>query len=221
MSGETGYRFKVNVESQSPGARRRSREQVEADVRSALIRLLEEGKTFKDLTVDELARAAGLSRTAFYFYFPGKSEALMSAAAELAEATAAEADRWWHGEGRPEELVRAALEGIVSVYVQHTAVLRTAVEVTTYDPAFASFYNQLMERFVQATADQLRRDREAGLLRDNVDPESVAESLVWMVERCNNVFIGGRRRSPEAHVKALTNVWVHALYPDSVLTADR
>ena len=53
-----GYRFKVNVESQSPGARRRSREQVEADVRSALIRLLEEGKTFKDLTVDELARAA-------------------------------------------------------------------------------------------------------------------------------------------------------------------
>ena len=32
-----------------------------------------EGQPFKDLTVDELARAAGLSRTAFYFYFPGKS----------------------------------------------------------------------------------------------------------------------------------------------------
>ena len=211
----------VNVESQSPGARRRSREQVEADVRSALIHLLEEGRTFKDLTVDELARAAGLSRTAFYFYFPGKSEALMSAAAELAEETAAEADRWWHGEGRPEELVRVALEGIVRVYVRHAAVLRTAVEVTTYDPAFAVFYNQLMERFVHATADQLRRDREAGLLRDNVDPDSVAESLVWMVERCNNVFLGGQGRSPDAHVKALTNVWVHALYPDSVVTTDR
>ncbi len=187
-------------------------------MRAALVRLLEEGRTFKDLTVDELARAAGLSRTAFYFYFPGKSQALMSAAAELAEATAAEADRWWHGEGRPEELVRLALEGIVGVYVRYSAVLRTAVEVTTYDPEFAAFYNALMERFVRATADQLRRDRDAGLLRD-IDPDAVAEALIWMVERCNNVFIGGQGRAPEAHVRALTTVWVHALYPDSVLAA--
>ena len=30
--------------------------------------------------------------------------------------------------------MRVALEGIVGVYVRHAAVLRTAVEVTTYDP---------------------------------------------------------------------------------------
>jgi TetR/AcrR family transcriptional regulator, ethionamide resistance regulator len=206
----------VNDESATPAGRRRSRREVEADVRSALVRLLDEGKPFKDLTVDELARAAGLSRTAFYFYFPGKSQALMAAAAEVAEETAAEADRWWHGEGDPEELVRVALQGIVDVYVRHSSMLRTAVEVTTYDPEFAAFYNQLMERFVRATADQLRRDRDAGLLRD-VDPDAVAESLVWMVERYNNVFLGTQGRAPDAHVHALTSVWVHALYPDSVV----
>jgi TetR/AcrR family transcriptional regulator, ethionamide resistance regulator len=206
----------VTDESGTPAGRRRSRREVEADVRSALVRLLDEGKPFKDLTVDELARAAGLSRTAFYFYFPGKSQALMAAAAEVAEETAAEADRWWHGEGDPEELVRVALQGIVDVYVRHSSMLRTAVEVTTYDPEFAAFYNQLMERFVRATADQLRRDRDAGLLRD-VDPDAVAESLVWMVERCNNVFLGTQGRAPDAHVHALTSVWVHALYPDSVV----
>ena len=205
----------MTVESETPG-RRRSRRQVEADVASALVRLLDEGKPFKNLTVDELARAAGLSRTAFYFYFPGKSQALMAAAAEVAEETAAEADRWWHGEGKPEELVRVALQGIVDVYVRHSSMLRTAVEVTTYDPEFAAFYNQLMERFVRATADQLRRDRDAGRLRD-IDPDAVAETLVWMVERCNNVLISGAGRSPEALVDAMTTVWVHALYPDSVV----
>ena len=208
----------MTVESETPGGRRRSRRQVEADVAAALVRLLDEGKTFKNLTVDELARAAGLSRTAFYFYFPGKSQALMAAAAEVAEETAAEADRWWHGEGEPEELVRVALQGIVDVYVRHSAMLRTAVEVTTYDPEFAAFYNQLMERFVRATADQLRRDRDAGRLRD-LDPDAVAETLVWMVERCNNVLIGGAGRSPEEIVEAMTTVWVHALYPDSVVPA--
>ena len=207
----------VNVESQSPG-RRRTRQEVEADVRAAMLRLLGEGKPFKDLTVDELARAAGLSRTAFYFYFPGKSQVLMAAAAEAAEAMAAEADRWWHGEGPPEQLVRVALEGIVEVYLRHSAVMRTAVEVTTYDPEFAAFYNRIMDRFVRATADQLRRDRAAGRLRD-IDPDTVAESLVWMVERGNNVFMGGRGRSPEAYVEAITTIWVHAVYPDSVLAA--
>lgn len=187
-------------------------------MRAALVRLLDEGKTFKNLTVDELARAAGLSRTAFYFYFPGKNQALMAAAAEVAEEAAAEADRWWHGEGAPEELVRVALQGIVDVYLRHSSMLRTAVEVTTYDNEFAGFYNELMERFVRATADQLRRDREAGRLRD-IDPDAVAQSLVWMVERCNNVFLGTGGRTPEAHVDALTTVWVHALYPDSVLSA--
>ena len=135
---------------------------MEADVRAAMLQLLGEGKPFKDLTVDELARAAGLSRTAFYFYFPGKSQVLMAAATEAAEAMIAEADRWWHGEGPPEQLVRVALEGIVGVYLRHSAVLRTAVEVTTYDPEFAIFYNRIMDRFVRATADQLRRDRAAG-----------------------------------------------------------
>jgi len=42
--------------------------------------------------------------------------------------------------------------------VRHSSMLRTAVEVTTYDNEFAAFYNELMERFVRATADQLRRD---------------------------------------------------------------
>ena len=54
-------------------------------MREALLRLLSEGQPFKDITVDELARAAGLSRTAFYFYFPGKEQALMSAATWLRE----------------------------------------------------------------------------------------------------------------------------------------
>ena len=189
---------------------------MEADVRAALLRLLEEGRPFKDLTVDELARAAGLSRTAFYFYFPGKNQVLMAAASEIADEYFAVVDRWWSGEGPPEELVRAALQGVVDAYVGHQAVARTSVEVATYDSEFATFYSAMVERFVTATAEQLRRDRDAGRLRD-VDPDVTAETLVWMMERCNYVLIGLRGRPPEQVVEALTGVWLHALYPDSVV----
>ena len=203
----------VNVDLQTPG-RRRTRQEVEADVRDALLRLLDEGKPFKDLTVDELARAAGLSRTAFYFYFPGKNQVLMTALGEAAEAMYAEADQWWHGEGPPEQLVRVAMEGIVGVFQRYATPMRTAVEVTTYDPEVAAFYNRVMERFVSATAEHLRRERQGGRLR-SVDSDAVAEVLVWMVERCNNVLIG-HGRPAEQIVEAFTTIWVHALYPDSV-----
>lgn len=191
---------------------------MESDVRAALLRLLSEGKPFKDLTVDELARGAGLSRTAFYFYFPGKNQVLMAAAAEIAEEYYAEADRWWSGEGKPEELVRAAIQGVVEAYVRHQAVLRTSVEVATYDPEFAAFYDGLLQRFVTATAEQLRRDRAAGRLRD-LDPPAVARTLVWMVERCNHMLIGIEGRPPQEVVEGIISVWVHALYPDSVVGA--
>ena len=205
---ESGYclqHLMVNVESQTvdsqtPG-RRRSRQEVEADVRAALLRLLGEGKPFKDLTVDELARAAGLSRTAFYFYFPGKSQVLMAALEDVADEMYAEAARWWQGEGPPEQLMRVALKGIVDVFQRHAALLRTSHEVATYDPEFAAFYNdRVMNRFVSATAEQLRRDRRDGRLR-RMDPESVAEVLVWMVECCNNVLIGRRAARPSRSSK--------------------
>ena len=189
---------------------------MEADVRAALLRLLAQGKPFKDLTVDELARAAGLSRTAFYFYFPGKNQVLMAAATEIADTYFAVVDRWWSGEGPPEQLVRTALQGVVDAYVGHQAVARTAVEVATYDPEFATFYDAMLQRFVAATADQLRRDRAAGRLRA-LDPDVTAETLVWTMERCTYVQIGLRGRPPEEVVEALVGVWLHTLYPDSVV----
>ena len=150
----------------------------------------------------------------------------MAAAAEVAEETVRRGGSLVARRGTARAARARGAQGIVDVYVRHSAMLRTSVEVTTYDPEFAAFYNELMERFVAATADQLRRDRDAGRLRD-LDPTPSRESLVWMVERCNNVLIGHRGSLAEARPWMRSPVWVHALYPDSVspgsgiLIADR
>src|SRR5919197_1089515 len=101
-------------------APRRSRAEVQLAVREALVELLRES-SFKDITVDELARA-----------------------------------------------------GIADVYLQHADILRAAVEATTYDEEFKDFYTALIQRFVTATADHLRRELAAGTLRQ-LDPDAVAE----------------------------------------------
>ena len=200
-------------------SRRRSRGEVQDAVRDALVGLLD-WRAFKDITVDELARAGGISRMAFDFYYGGKNEVLMAAADETSAEVYEEADCWWHGEGPPEQLVRVALEGIAAVYLEHSNILRAAVEATTYDDEFRRFYTALIQRFVTATADHLQRELDAGRLRQ-LDAAPVAEALVWMAERCNYGFLVLKGRPVREVVDALTTIWVHALYPDDSRPAVR
>ena len=191
--------------------RRRRREDVRSDVIAAMTRLVETAP-YRDLTVDEIARSAGLSRSAFYFYFRDKQDLLMAAAAELTDELYGEADRWWHGEGDPATLVREALTGVTSVYARHARLLGVAVEVSTYDDEVRVFWRALIERFIDATSDHLARERAAARLPD-VEPRAAAESLVWMAERICWVYLRDGERTVEEVVEQLCATWMAALYP--------
>jgi AcrR family transcriptional regulator len=192
---------------------RPSRAEVQAAVTAATLELAEQ-VPFKDLTVDQVARAAGLSRTAFYFYFRSKNDVLRAAMEEVSDEAFREADRWWHGEGEPKSLIRAAIEGVVDVYLRHVNLMRVGQEVAMYDPEMAALWQELMSRFIDATAEHLRAEQAAGRLRP-LEPGAAAESLVWMMERCNYVYLGLGRRSRAEMIETLTAIWHHALYPDA------
>jgi AcrR family transcriptional regulator len=190
---------------------RRSREEIQQAIRVATLELAEQ-VSFNDLTVDQIARAAGISRTAFYFYFRSKHDLLRAAMEDVSDEAYREADRWWHGAGEPQVLIRAAIDGVVDVYQRHVNLMRVGQEVAMYDAEMRELWQDLMGRFVSATADHLRGEQAAGRLRP-LDVDATAESLVWMVERCNYVYLGLGRRGREQMVETLTKIWFHALYP--------
>jgi AcrR family transcriptional regulator len=200
------------AQPRTPKGGRRNRAEIQAAVRSATLELADE-QSFKDLTVDRIARAAGISRTAFYFYFRGKEELLRAAVEEVTEEAFHEADRWWHGEGEPRALIRRAVAGVVEVYRRHEQLMRIVQEVSTYDEELAGLWQESIGRFIAATADHLRTEQAAGRLRP-IDPEAAAESLIWMTERCNYMYLSLGRRSAEEEIETLTDIWHHALYPD-------
>jgi len=197
-------------------ASRTERRQRREDVRAKLVEAIGElaaESAFRDLTVDVIARHAGLSRSAFYFYFRDKQDLLIAAAVEVADDLYVEADRWWHGQGEPGALAREALTGVASVYARHGRLLGVAVEVSTYDPEVGTFWRSLVERFVDATADYLEGELAAGRVAP-LDPRGTAESLVWMAERCFWLFLASSERSVEAVVDQLAAVWMAAIYGD-------
>ena len=192
--------------------RRARRESVRASLCDALLDLVEQ-TPFKDISIDDVTRAAGIKRSAFYVYFSDKQDLLVATASETAEALYREADRWWHGEGPPEKRLIEAITGMAELYERHGSLLRAATEVSTYDDEVRVFWRGIVERFVEATAAHLRSERSHGRVPRELEPQATAESLVWMAERCCYIYLASGERSARELVESLGATWTAALYP--------
>ena len=204
----TKSRRKKGTRSNPRERRRKARQRVI----STALRLADRG-SFGDLTVDEIARSAGISRSAFYTHFEDKQALLLVAVEEVSAELYEMAERWWHGLGPPAERVRVAIDGVVSVYAENATVLRIAAEVSAHDEEVRELWLDIANRFIEATAEHIRSEQSRGLIPGNLDPRPTAESLFWMAERCCYVYLGRRERKPAAVVDGLVPVWTAALYP--------
>lgn len=183
---------------------------VEAAVLEATEALLAEGRAFADLRVEEIATRAGLSRTAFYFYFRGKRELLVRLVEGVAERLYAQAEEWWTTEGDGRAALTLALERALDAWAVHGPLMRAAVEVSAYDGAVAQFWRAVAARFMGATRRRIAAD---GL---PVPAEGTAFVLCWMTERaCYQWLVeGGDMRDPVLR-DGLVAVWTRALYGDA------
>ena len=91
---------------------------IQAAVLAATEELLAEGVSFADLGIEKIATRAGISRTAFYFYFADKRELLMRLTEEVNALLFEQADAWFSSEEDP--------EGSCAPRWQHRAALRRA-----------------------------------------------------------------------------------------------
>ena len=162
----------------SLGRQSEKRVAIEASVLRATEELLEEGASFAELNIERIATRAGISRTAFYFYFRDKRELLVRLTTDVNEQLLAAAGTWWSGEGE----LRDALGEIAGLYAEHGPLLRAVVEVSTYDEEVATYWRGLVGRFVDATRERIEAEQAAGRALDG-PAGAMAFSMVWMVER--------------------------------------
>jgi AcrR family transcriptional regulator len=179
---------------------------VEAAVLGATEALLAEGRPFTDLRVEEIATRAGLSRTAFYFYFRGKRELLVRLAEGVTELLWSESDTWWSGAGDADAL-REALRRVTAVWAAHGVMLRAVIEASAYDEVVAQFWRGIMDGFVEATRARIEADGVP------VPAESTAQALCWMTERTYYQWVaqGGEFDDPRL-TEGVAAVWTRAIY---------
>jgi TetR/AcrR family transcriptional regulator, ethionamide resistance regulator len=185
---------------------------VQAAVLRATEQLLGEGATYADLNIERIATRAGISRTAFYFYFADKRELLMRLTEDVTDELFTQADIWYSGSGDPEPEIREALSNIARLYEQHGPLLRAIVEVSTYDEEVAVFWRELLGRFENASRTRIIAEQEAGK-SSGCDPAATAFALCWMAERVlYQELVQGAPIPREDLVESLVCIWMRTIY---------
>jgi AcrR family transcriptional regulator len=118
-----------------------------------------------EITVDELASGAGISRSTFYFYFDSKEAVLRALASRIeAEIRDAAAPFFGGGDVLTAEEVRTAVRGYLGRWKAKGNVLRASAALEATDPAMHDFWADISDGIVRAVADGVERQREAGVL---------------------------------------------------------
>ena len=171
--------------TRKPQAKRQERrEQLERRLLDATERLMRDGASFTELSVDRLSTEAGMSRANFYIYFEDKGDLLRRLARQVFGDLADSAELWWAVAWRhdPDD-VRAAMAGIVASYRRHQPVLVALNEMAGYDPLVAATYRELLNGISGRLTHVIADGQADGSIRRELPAATAARVLSWMVER--------------------------------------
>ncbi|RBY90759.1 TetR/AcrR family transcriptional regulator [Blastococcus sp. TF02A-26] len=205
------------AEDPGAGRSRRPRRPSGDDRERALLataeRLLEE-RPLAEISVDDLARGAGISRSTFYFYFASK-EAVVLALLDrvVAEARAARAEAL-SGTAGARAAWRAALVTVRDTFRDHRALTAAATELLAASPEVRGLWSAVMDDFVAETAAAIEAERARGAAPPGPPARDLAVALNWMNERVIQVSVSGHGPGLAADdlLDVLLTVWLRTIY---------
>jgi AcrR family transcriptional regulator len=208
-SGSTAAPIRRQPGGPAKGDRRRQA------IVDAVERLLEE-KSIAELSVENIAAAAGISRSGFYFYFESKYAALGDALGDVADEMLGAADDFFGGSGHdPQDYVRDALSGVSTLWRRHTDLLIAIVDAAHSDAGARAVWDDWRENFVRSIAGSIEAERTAGRAPDDgVAAEQLARALLAMNLGVldDDARTGASEDQAARTVDAMTTVWLSAVW---------
>jgi AcrR family transcriptional regulator len=197
-------------------AGRSSGDERERDILNTLEQLLEK-QNFHEISIDDLARGAGISRPTFYFYFPSKVAVLLTLLdAIVVEANAGRDQAQVGLENNPAEHVRQGIEAYLQTFGRHRAVAFAAAEAQSSSPEVRELWNGVREGWVQDAATNIDIERKRVGAKTEVSSRDLAIALIQMNENVlRTSFAGEQPAIDEAVVlDVLQAIWINAIYGD-------
>lgn len=187
----------------------------EREILETAERLLED-RPLSEISVDDLAKGAGISRPTFYFYFPSKDavvltivDRLVADAAESREEALATLSQ-----GDPRAGLRKALEDLYGAFRSRRAVALAAAELRPTNSEARDLWSQVMEGWVTDATAVIEAERARGAAPPGQPARDLAIALVQMNERVQYATFAAESPSLEDSrvLDVLVDIWLRAIY---------
>ena len=175
---------------------------------------------FRDMTVNSLMAATGVSRSAFYPYFNDLYELMETLLDILQEEIFAVVEPWVAGVGDPVALLNESLTDLIRVFHQQGPFLRAITDAAPSETRLETAWNRFLGGFDDAATARIATDQEQGLVPP-FDARPVAVALNRLDAHALLDAFGRRPRSrPEPVLEALTRIWISTLYGTEWLASE-
>ena len=174
----------ASVTRKSPSGRDARRDELRGRLLGVVERLLGEGDTFTEISVERMVAEAGIARSTFYVYFEDKGDLLEAWFGEITAELRTAAAEWWRlGPTPAYPELRAALAAIVSTYRPHTTLMAAMYDTAAYDAGVRDLVTAMMDENVAGLRKHIRTGQRDGFVDPSLPAGETAQWLTWMAER--------------------------------------
>jgi TetR/AcrR family transcriptional regulator, ethionamide resistance regulator len=172
-------------------------------------------RALHEISIDDIARGAGISRPTFYFYFASKEAVLLSLFERMiADGDARRGDTLDRIAEDPPARLRESLTAFFEVFQAHRAVTLAGADARATSAEVRAVWSAIMERWVGEVADAIAGERARGAAPGGVPARDLAISLLLMNERVHQTAFA--RHEPalaeDDVVDVLVPIWLAAIY---------
>lgn len=167
---------------------------------------------FDALNIAEVARAAGVGRSAFYFYFENKAAAVAALLEPMHEALLAANTILANTAEPPRSRVRDTLEAVARTAEEHRYLFEAMWEARGANNAVRDMWDAARESFVPTVAAVIVADRAAGRAPDGPDAGVLASLLMELNDRLVERIIVGGPLTRRQLLEGAEAMWMGTIY---------
>jgi len=169
-------------------------------------------QSLDEVNVAEISRRAGVTRSAFYFYFESKAIAVMALMQGLYDAAADANELLVKAEGDPRDRLRGAITMLFDSVDRSPHTYRALLEARAASPSVREMWEAGRAEFAQVIAGMIGTERAAGRATPGPDEDALATVLLDLNDHAlerHSLRAGPPR---DQHIDALTHIWLRTIY---------
>lgn len=172
-------------------------------------------KSLEQLNVAEISNRAGVTRSAFYFYFENKAVAVLALMQGLYDAAAEANELLIKAEGDAETRIRTAIALLFDSVDQTPHTYRALLEARASSAAVRQMWDAGRADFAGVIAGMIGTERAAGRAIDGPDAGALASVLLDLNDHALERHSMGSGPARDQHVEAITFIWLSTIYGTS------